>query len=70
MAKAIGLNTSKFNDCLDKETYKDKVNKDLQEGQKIGVNGTPASFINGESIPGAQPYATFKDLIEKKLSEK
>jgi protein-disulfide isomerase len=70
MAKAIGLNTSKFNDCLDKETYKDKVNKDLQEGQKVGVNGTPASFINGESIPGAQPYATFKDLIEKKLSGK
>lgn len=68
LAKNIsGLNVSKFSTCIDQETYKDKVTQELQEGQKIGVNGTPATFINGESVPGAQPYATFKEVIERKL---
>ncbi len=70
LAKTMGfLNVTNFSNCLDKETYKDKVTADMAEGQKVGVNGTPSSFVNGESIPGAQPYATFKAMIDKKLAE-
>ena len=61
IAKAIGLDMASFNSCLDNEKTKDKVQADIDDGNKAGVNGTPSSFIlqKGkviDTIPGAQPY--------------
>jgi len=39
------------------------------EGQSVGVSGTPASFVNGILVSGAQPYATFKNIIDSELSD-
>jgi protein-disulfide isomerase len=68
-AGEIGLNTATFNSCLDSGKYAGKVQVDLQAGQKLGVNGTPTTFINGQSVVGAQPYEAFKTIIDAELKK-
>lgn len=68
-AADLGLNTGQFDTCLDSEKYKDQVNKDLNDGSAIGVNSTPSFYINGRELIGAQPYETFKQVIDQKLAE-
>jgi protein-disulfide isomerase len=33
----------------------------------VGVSGTPAFFVNGRLISGAQPLENFKALVDKEL---
>jgi len=68
-AKELGLNINIFNDCLDSNKMASEVQKDLEEGQNIGVDGTPAFFINGRPLVGAQPFEAFKNLIEQELNK-
>lgn len=66
-ASEIGLNMNTFNSCFDKEKHKETVVKDTQEGQALGVNGTPSFFVNGHLIVGALPITVFKNVIEFEL---
>ena len=68
-ASQLGLDTAAFDQCLDGGKYTEEVQKDYQEGISYGVTGTPAFFINGLSIIGAQPYANFKTAIDAALQE-
>lgn len=68
-AATLGLDTATFNDCLDTNKDKANVDKDLAEGGTAGVNGTPATFINGVLISGAVPYAQIKAEIDKQLAK-
>lgn len=68
-AGKIGLDTTTFNQCLDSGTYKQEVEKDLADGSAAGVTGTPATFINGRLISGAQPFTAFKAVIEEELAK-
>lgn len=63
-AVELKLNAKKFNDCLDSDKYAQKVQADFQEGAQTGVNGTPATFINGQLVSGAMPYESFKQIID------
>ncbi|TSC56753.1 MAG: putative lipoprotein [Parcubacteria group bacterium Gr01-1014_18] len=63
-AKDLKLNTTKFNSCFDSKKYLSKVQKDTQEGAQYGVEGTPATFVNGQLVSGAVPYSQFSALIE------
>lgn len=67
-AGSLGLNTSDFNKCLDSGRYADEVKKDLADGQAAGVQGTPAFFVNGQLVSGAQPFESFQSLIEAALA--
>jgi len=73
IAKAIGLNTSKFTDCLTSEATIAKVNAQVQEGQSFGINGTPGNLVVDNQkgtymlIPGAYPAETFEAEITKIL---
>ena len=55
--------------CLDSGKYEDEINADLADGQAAGVSGTPAFFINGQLIEGAQPYTNFKKVIDEELAK-
>jgi protein-disulfide isomerase len=44
-ASELGLDTDKFNDCLDSDKYDSEINKDLIAGQAAGVTGTPSVFV-------------------------
>jgi protein-disulfide isomerase len=67
-AKEIGLNTNEFNECLDSGEKANEVQKDFQDGQSIGVRGTPTFFINGKLLRGAQPFEEFQKIIEEELA--
>lgn len=68
-AKELGLNPKQFNDCLDSGKYAKEVEKDLQDGQAAGVNGTPTTFVNGRIVQGAVPFAQFATIIEEELKK-
>lgn len=70
LAKSLGLDTAKFDACLDSGEKGAIVKKDMKEGQAAGVNGTPAFFINGRLLSGAQPYEAFKEIIDAELAAK
>ncbi len=63
-AKEIGLKEADFKKCLDSNEMAGRVNADVASGNDSGVEGTPATFINGQLVSGAVPYATLKSQIE------
>jgi protein-disulfide isomerase len=67
-AQSLGLKTTQFADCLTKKRYSQGISQDMQEGLKLGVQGTPTFFINGQSLVGAIPYEDFKQLIDADLA--
>ena len=68
-AKELGLNASKFDTCLEDGKYSQKVQADYQEGANKGVNGTPATFVNGQLVSDALPYEAFKQIIDGELTQ-
>ena len=69
-AKNVGLDEKQFGSCLASEKYKGAIDKDLADGGKAGVNGTPGFFINGVAISGAKQQDTFTQIIDDELSRK
>ena len=63
-AEQLNLNIDEFNECLDSKKYKEEVQKDISDGVKAGVKGTPTFFVNGKKVEGAD-----KDLIEGLIEE-
>ncbi len=68
-AKEIGMDSVKFNECLDNSRMASEVQKDIEDGQSYGVSGTPTFFINGIELVGAQPYSAFEQLINQELNK-
>jgi len=68
-AKDFGLDSDRFNKCLDSGKYADEIKKDFNDGVAAGVQGTPASFINGRFIEGAVPFEQFQSVIESELKK-
>lgn len=66
-AENLGLDTEEFDLCLDSDKYAEEVQNDLRDGQKVGVTGTPAFFVNGIKISGAKPFSEFKQVIDQEL---
>jgi protein-disulfide isomerase len=66
-ASQIGLNQGDFDNCLDSGEMANEVKKDMAQGQSYGVQGTPAFFVNGKLISGAQPFSVFQQAIEAEL---
>lgn len=70
IAKDLNLDGTAFDLCLDSGKYTQAVKDDTDAGRQAGVNGSPATFINGEMIEGvdpSQPLAAFEALINKNL---
>jgi len=67
-AATIGLDTDEFNSCLDSGEMASEIQADMQDGQAVGVSGTPGFIINGKLISGAQPFSVFQQAIEAELA--
>jgi protein-disulfide isomerase len=67
-AKAVKLNLPAFANCLATGRYKDAVQRDYEEGSRLGITGTPTFFINGRYLNGAQPPEVFARIIEEELA--
>ena len=69
-AASLGMNAEQFNGCLDNAKYAAQVKADFDAGAKAGVNGTPAMFINGRFLSGAQPLNEITKVIDDELQRK
>ncbi len=80
-AEALGLDVTKFDECMSTERTAAGIRKDMAEATKAGATGTP-SFVLGTTDPndptkvkglsfirGAQPFANFKSVIDKALGD-
>ncbi|MDD5431140.1 MAG: thioredoxin domain-containing protein [Candidatus Pacebacteria bacterium] len=68
-AGSVGVNLTKLDACLASNKYAQKLQEDTSSGQAVGVDGTPAFYINGQKIEaGAQPFSELKTVIDKILA--
>jgi len=67
-AKDAGLDFNSFDQCLSGNKYSAAVEKDIAEGKQSGVTGTPAFYINGRLVAGAQPLENFVRVIDEELA--
>jgi protein-disulfide isomerase len=69
-AKDLKLDQARFDKCLDSGATAALVEANKKAGNEAGVNGTPAFFVNGVLISGAQPFDAFKEVIDAELAQK
>ncbi|NIP26241.1 MAG: thioredoxin domain-containing protein, partial [Phycisphaerae bacterium] len=75
IVQEIGIDTQKFNTCINSGKYDQHIEEDIANAVETGGRGTPWSVViapNGKTLPlnGAQPYSSVKQLIEIALNEK
>jgi len=66
-AQELGLNLPRFKAALDTGKFKSRVQADSAAGSKVGADGTPTFFVNGREVVGAQPFESFKTLIDEEI---
>lgn len=69
-AVEMGLDVEQFKRDLASAEVKQRIEADKQDAAKLQITSTPAFFINGKYLRGAQPYEQFKALIDQELAEK
>jgi len=67
-AEQVGLDIDKFTSCLFQNVHRQAVQQDRDEGNRLGLDGTPAFFINGRFLSGAQPLEEFVRVIDEELA--
>jgi len=68
-SKELGVDMGKFENAMAKHTYQAVVKKQMSEGSKVGTRGTPAFYINGRFLSGAQPIGNFEKVIDQELNK-
>ena len=76
-AEAVGLDTETFRKCMDEKRYQARADQDAQDGNALGVQGTPTFFLTytldgvekTRVIQGAQPFESFQQEIDGALAE-
>jgi protein-disulfide isomerase len=70
IAQSVGVaDINSFTTCMDSSAHFARIQADLDEGNIIGVTGTPTFYVNGLPLVGAQPYAAFKIAIDQALAK-
>ncbi len=70
VGKDLGLNMDTYKSCISSQKYLSRVQADQAQGSALGVDGTPATFINGQLVSGAVPEASLTAIIDQALAEK
>ncbi len=67
-AEQAALDVPAFERCLSAGGHREAVQRDIDEAARLGIEGTPAFFINGRHLQGAQPLEAFVRMIEEELA--
>jgi protein-disulfide isomerase len=67
-AGSLGVDQKSFAACLKSGAYQAAIQQDIEAGERAGVTGTPAFFINGRFVDGAVPEAQFEQIIDSELA--
>ena len=68
-AAESGVDAARLQSGLEAGAWRPKVEADLLEAKAVGVEGTPASYINGVEVGGAQPFAYFQAIVDEELGK-
>ena len=68
IASDLGMDSDVFGTCLDSSEFRSQVAADVEAGRQAGVTGTPALFINGRFLSGAQPFNVVSRVIDDELT--
>jgi protein-disulfide isomerase len=68
-AEELGLDIPKFKADSASPAVKARIAEDMAQASKLGVTGTPAFFVNGRFLSGAQPFPAFKTVIDEALAK-
>ncbi|MCP4129921.1 MAG: thioredoxin domain-containing protein [bacterium] len=68
-AKELGLDSSSFNSCLASGRYKEKTKRDTEEGQKLGIRGTPSFIVNKSLHVGYRPFSAMEQIVQEELKK-
>jgi protein-disulfide isomerase len=68
-AVEAGADKTQFKFCFDSDKFKNEIASDMKDGQDAGIQGTPAFFVNGKFLSGAQPFENFQAIIEDELTK-
>jgi protein-disulfide isomerase len=68
VAAETGLDLASFKECVASGKHRAAVQKDIEEGRRLDVTGTPTFFINGRVLTGAQPLEAFVRVIDDELA--
>jgi len=63
IASDLKLDMDSFDDCYNNQKYQIEIQKDLTQGIKAGVEGTPTSFINGKKFAGVIPKTILEEIL-------
>lgn len=66
-ARELGLKEPTFNQCLGSGKYEDKIEGETAVAAFLGARGTPAFFVNGRLLAGAQPFEVFQAVMGEEL---
>lgn len=69
-AAELGLQLPAFRTALDSADTEAAIAADLKQGEALGVHGTPALFVNGRRIEGAQPLPIFRTIVKQELAKR
>ena len=67
IAQQVGLDMEKFDKDMKDPELKAIVERDFQEGARIGVRGIPTIFVNGRQLRN-RSFQGFQAAIEKELA--
>ena len=68
-ARELGLDLDRYRSDVADASVKKRIDEDMSQASELGVTGTPAFFINGKFLSGAQPYPNFKRMIDAALEK-
>lgn len=66
-AKSLGLNADEFQKDIDSDTVKNKIQQDVNDGNALGISGTPTFFLNGVKLDNPASFADFEALIKAEI---
>jgi protein-disulfide isomerase len=69
LASDLSLDMTAFDQCVTNGKHKAAIDADLAQAAQLGLTGTPAFFINGRALQGAQPLEAFMQVIDQELSQ-
>lgn len=69
LAARLGLDSTKFASCLAARKYQGMIESDMDQGDRLGISGTPTIFINGREYSGGQSLDDLKAAIDRAANE-
>jgi len=69
-ARTLNLDSARFDQCLESGEQAAGIKKDILEGQRLGLTGTPSFFVNGRFMSGAISYGKLRQVVVDELSAK